>query len=110
MLLSVKEKKPIKCNIEGMKEKVLHYPTLSKCYTKYSEAKKSAYYDCLETLMSLDELNNYSNLYFGVSSYNGFMFTFTGLFQRINKETGEIDTYMYYSTRTKDEIYKLIEE
>lgn len=110
MILTVKEKKPIKCNIEAQKARVLHYNTLSQCYGKCSNVKQSAYYDCIQTLESLDELNDYSTRFYGISSYNCFVFTFTGLFQKVNKETGEIETYMYYSTKTKDEIYKLIDQ
>ena len=81
----------------------LEYKTLDDCYSKFSEAKRSVYYNWVEWRDELDS-DNSTDYVFGrmtILSYNVYMFT---LAAEVYNKIGELIGYLYI-TKTRQEFW-----
>lgn len=93
--------------IEKRYLKYRHRGHLCQCYSSYSTAKESAYEYCRNLHKDLDELEYMSLSEYAILSYNAIVFTYGALYQKVNKQTGEIETWFLYCTKTKDETWRI---
>ena len=82
---------------------------LGQCYGRYSYAKEKAFDYCRRLHTELDELKAKCYLQYAILSYNTFMFTYFGLYEKVNKENGNIELWALYCTSTKDETWKILD-
>ena len=79
---------------------------LEDCYAKPSVAKKTAFMRCRWMHKELD-CGVYWMYKYRILSYNTFSFTYGGYYEKVNEETGEVETWFYYATSKKEETWKV---
>ena len=80
------------------------FKSLNECYKKPSHEKIRAYYNCLDIVTILDDMNS-KIIEYGVTGYNTFTFTFAIHYKQANSDIER----MFIKTKGNEHLYSLID-